>query len=250
MLSVFRCFFLNHDLIMESDEVFFKFHPYHGERILLSENCSVAYRTEGFDNGIVFSEKQLQPGELFVIEVEQNEKRWAGYLRLGLTQLNPSICSSRKIELPKDSLPDLMRLGEGSWIYGLTDLLPNTREISWPYAKGIDNVEVSDSYIETCRGSYSRIALQKTPFVENTPSAMKNLDVGFKVGVVYIPRNDEVADLFYLINGDLFGPYALQIPYKEVPLHVVIDVYGRTRKVRILQIQPGKGDYTFLPIFD
>lgn len=228
-------------MVGQQYETFFKFHPYHGDRIALSENNSVAYRTEGFDDGVVFSEKQLQPGEIFVIEIEQNQsRRRASYLRLGLTQLNPSMCASRKIELPKQAVPDLiMRLEESSWIYAVDDLLPRKREFPWPLVKGEYNVDISDQYIETCRGKYLKSSLRNTTFIKNAPKTMRNIEVGYKIGVVYIPRNDDIADLFFIFNGDLFGPYALEIPYKETPLYAAVDVYGRTQKVRILQIQAG-----------
>ncbi|XKL60016.1 hypothetical protein PGB90_001032 [Kerria lacca] len=229
---------------MISEEIFYKFHSNHGAHIILEEHNSVAHRTFSFDDGLVFSEKHLQPGEFFVIEVEQNDDNWIGYLRLGLTQINPNIFSSKNIKIPKRAVPDLMELGI-TWVYNLSDLLPNitdSREISWPFNIEENKFDITEEYIKTCQGTYSRFNLKS---LHNNDKIQKNhrlfeINTGFKIGVVYVPTNDTISELFYIINGDVLGPYAVGIPYNESPLYGVVDIFGKTKRIRVLQIQAEK----------
>jgi hypothetical protein len=66
-----------------------RFHRHHGANVSLLEGGAVARRESSFANALTFSERPLLPGELFLLEIEQNERGWSGFLRLGLTQLDP-----------------------------------------------------------------------------------------------------------------------------------------------------------------
>ena len=46
-----------------------KFHPHHGINIVLGDNSTVAYRKASFAHGLVFSERSLKPGEIFLVEI-------------------------------------------------------------------------------------------------------------------------------------------------------------------------------------
>ena len=63
-----------------------RFHSHHGSNIVLGENNTIAYRKASFANGLVFSERSLEPGEVFFVKITQTELGWNGHLRLGLTQ--------------------------------------------------------------------------------------------------------------------------------------------------------------------
>ena len=92
-----------------------RFHGYHGDNIRLYDDRCVACRELSFAHAITFSEKPLRPGEIFLIEIERNERGWSGYLRVGLTQHDPA----NRFELPQYALPDLANMGK-SWIFAVT----------------------------------------------------------------------------------------------------------------------------------
>lgn len=83
------------------------FHSHHGSNIELDDGGVRATRKSSFANALAFSERPLAPGEIFLIQIEENETGWSGYLRLGLTQKNPD----SKFELPLYALPDLIQIG-------------------------------------------------------------------------------------------------------------------------------------------
>ena len=56
------------------------FHKNRGRNILLLEEGTVAYRKEGFDEGIVFTKYPINPGGLFEVKIEEIDGRWADSL--------------------------------------------------------------------------------------------------------------------------------------------------------------------------
>ncbi|XP_054165052.1 neuralized-like protein 2 [Oppia nitens] len=60
-------------------------------------------------------------------------------------------------------------------------------------------------------------------------------DVGSKVGVMYAVTGDR-AEMHFIFNGEDHGIYAKDIPYRKGPLFAVVDIYGTTKQVRIVQL--------------
>lgn len=46
--------------------------------------------------------------------------------------------------------------------------------------------------------------------------------------------------MHFIINGEDQGPCTKDIPYKEGALHAVVDVYGTTKQVKIIQLYGSK----------
>lgn len=233
-----------------------RFHPYHGQNIRLSNDDMVAYRETSFAHALVFSEKPLMPGEIFLLEIEKTERGWSGHLRVGLTQL----CPEEHFVLPQYALPDLANMGR-SWISAVT------KTHNRMFASSNANAEERNSYesvlgssdvILTPRGKVHRSMLHPachTAYRERTvhdrlgpregmggegfsQDSMLPTDVGSRIGIMFKVTND-VAHMHFIFNGEDQGPSEEVIPYRSGPLFAVVDVYGTTKQVRIVQLYGG-----------
>ncbi|XP_042206244.1 uncharacterized protein LOC121855409 isoform X1 [Homarus americanus] len=113
-------------------------------------------------------------------------------------------------------------------------------------ALGLDSITVGD-YVRTTRGLVPRSVLEPTPYEIEASSGRKitlkrdNIlptDEGSRIGVIYLPRGN-VAEMHYIINGEDQGAFTKKLPYREAPLYAVVDVYGTTKQVRIVQVYGG-----------
>ncbi|KAI1285554.1 Neuralized-like protein 2 [Halotydeus destructor] len=156
---------------MDGEMPLTKFHSYHGDNVVLTEDNVVAYRKASFAHAICFSEKPLHPGEIFLLEIERNERGWSGYLRLGLTQLDPAT----GFNLPQYALPDLANNGH-SWIFAV----PTTLEETYRQTRdvGFDEEFVEqENYQRDARQSPGSTVLpsDEEQFTQSTPSTVMNM---------------------------------------------------------------------------
>lgn len=87
------------------------FHTIHGDNIRLSKNKTVACRSEGFCNGIVFSDRPVTIRERVYVKFLETSPNWSGALRIGFTMNDPNSMRSR---LPRYACPDLTSM-HGNW---------------------------------------------------------------------------------------------------------------------------------------
>lgn len=243
-----------------------RFHTTCGDNIQLLDDNMVAYRQTSFAHAITFSEKPLHPMEIFLIEIEKNERGWSGHLRIGLTQHNPA----EKRSLPQYALPDLANMGK-SWIFAVTKshnkiLDPDENQVkSRTRSKSNPSIFGEGEFIQTYMGYINRNVLKPVPRLfpmdtngseegpsmsvinfdvgsqDSTDSADSDIlptDTGSRIGIVYIVRNN-LAEMHFIINGEDQGVYAKDIPYSDGPLYAMVDVYGTTKQVRIVQLYGG-----------
>ncbi|XP_053975028.1 neuralized-like protein 2 isoform X2 [Hylaeus anthracinus] len=222
----------------KSRKIITRFHPTHGSNILFRHDNTVAYRTSSFAHSLVFSEKPLQPGEIFLVEIEKTERGWSGHMRLGLTLIDPGSVNDR---LPEFAMPDLVKLGN-TWIFAITkshtlwdrsDYMADTA-----YGEGIPSREkklITDGInVQTSRGVIPFKALRPNA---NDTSCNLPTDTGSRIGIMYVPQaGSDKAEIHFIINGEDQGVCGKDIPYKERPVRAVVDVYGATKQVRIIQL--------------
>lgn len=252
---------------------FMEFHHIHGINVELDHSGTQATRVKSFANGICFSKHPLKPGEIFLIEIEEKELGWCGHLRVGLTARNP-----KKLEaVPEYSIPDLTDLGD-SWVFAITrnhnkvveeaevpegqegglaggQRLGRGEEEDGPGGQGdedggfnmktkafftdthlyIDNIRIPrDKLVGRSRpGRFSHILddLYKTNVLP--PTARRS-----RIGVLYVPKGQQLADMHIIINGEDMGASAKGIPATQ-PLYAVVDVFAATKCVRIIQVEYG-----------
>ncbi|XP_076659580.1 neuralized-like protein 2 isoform X1 [Halictus rubicundus] len=220
----------------KSRKILTRFHPTHGGNIVLLDDSTVAYRTTSFANSLAFSEKPLQPGEIFLVEIEATQGGWSGHMRLGLTLIDPMSMDGC---LPMFALPNLVKLGN-TWMYAITrsnaiwDCLEVMR-----YGEGIPSREkklITDGVnVQTSRGIIPMNALR--PSTIDSSQNILPMDAGSRIGLMYVPQaGSDKAEMHFIINGEDQGVCVKDIPYKAGPVRAVVDVYGTTKQVRIVQL--------------
>lgn len=252
---------------------FMEFHPIHGTNVRLDRSGTQATRVESFANGVCFSKQPLKPGEIFLIEIEEKELGWCGHLRIGLTARDPRGLE----EVPEYSIPDLTDLGD-SWVFAITrnhnKIIEDAeaegqeagdRGLAGGQRLGRGEVEGGDGgggsgnnnnnpktfftdshlYIENVRiprdklvgrsrpGRYSHILddLYKTNALP--PTARRS-----RIGVLYVSKGRDLADMHIIINGEDMGASAKGIPATQ-PLYAVVDVFAATKCIQIVQVEYG-----------
>lgn len=207
-----------------------KFHVCCGNNIQFRSDRTVARRARSYANGLTFSDRSLTPGELFLIEIDEYERGWSGHARIGFTQIDP--VDLDRVGIPAYSLPDLVRLGH-SWLYPI----PDERNLASDNQTWImlDNSEILAVLSSTnCCDIPSKIF--------RPDSCLANTTSFSRIGILYTknPNSDEHVDFHMIVNGKVLSPYIGKIPIiSDGPMFVVVDVYGRTKEVRIINFNYG-----------
>lgn len=203
------------------------FNRAHGSNIELLENRRVARRYRSFANAIAFSHRPLIPGETFVFEIEEQEIGWAGHIRCGVTAHNP-----KKLEaLPQYLLPDFAQMNDGrscSWVYAIK---PNDE---MPFGDDFNGIAIAR---DTNYDELSTTKNQKMNYkLLKSQDNVLPTDVGSRIGI-HVSLNGE---LFFYVNGTKFGPCALEVPVDYGGVFAVVDLYGVTKQIRVIQVEGEK----------
>lgn len=160
-------------------------------------------------------------------------------MRLGLSLIDPADIRN---ELPQYAIPNLVKSGN-SWIFGIAKCrnIWDTFEdvVGTGYGEGIPLREkklITDGVnVQTSRGIIPFNVLKP-----NTMGRSQNIlptETGSRIGVMYVPQTgSDKAEMHLIINGEDQGVCGKDIPYKAGPLRAVVDVYGTTKQVRIVQL--------------
>ncbi|XP_062859889.1 neuralized-like protein 2 [Trichomycterus rosablanca] len=235
---------------------FMEFHPVHGINVQLDRTGTKATRIESFANGICFSKHPLNPGEIFLVEIEDKELGWCGHLRIGLTARDPETVEI----VPEYSLPDLVDQG-GSWVFAITrnhnkvieDEVLEVQEAEMGQAGGVnEGRNKSKSFFTDTHLFIKDVCIPKDKLVGRSQPGLYShiLDDLYKtntlpptarrsrIGVLYVPKRQGFADMHIIINGEDMGASAKDIPASQ-PLYAVVDVFAATKSVRIVQVEYG-----------
>lgn len=199
-----------------------------GYNLSIEDGGQKATRIVSFGQGIAFSGRPIQPGELFLIEIVGTENGWSGDLRLGFTQLQPADIDP----LPTYAMPDLVCMGE-SWVCAVS------RRINW-FEDNIRNWDVSElvngAVLTTSYGSVPLIDLAPARW-DSSSQAPLATDTGSRIGIYFELIREDYADLYLVVNGLNLGCWAQGVEIvPDKPMYAVVDVYGNTKAVRIVPL--------------
>lgn len=217
-----------------------RFHEHCGDNIEFLEGRTVAYRSSSFANAIVFSERSLKVGEVFMVEIDRVENGWSGHMRIGLTQINPNSLPL----LPKYAVPDLNTTGR-AWIYAVSKTHfhvydgisePVTLPPRRPLLSIFESPSTSDAETSSSGSSYEELSFSSNSST-GTPNRSPRLptDVKSRIGVYFQLSSYGTAQMHFIVNSEEHGPSTIEIPFDEnKPLFALADVYGSTKRIRIV----------------
>ncbi|XP_072025629.1 LOW QUALITY PROTEIN: uncharacterized protein [Amphiura filiformis] len=90
----------------------------HGKNIELSEEDTVAQRTESFSHGVTFGQSPVAPLQGITVDIKTSISSWSGAIRYGFTNHNPDVVDPNS--LPQYAIPDLTNK-TGYWAKALSE---------------------------------------------------------------------------------------------------------------------------------
>ena len=211
----------------------FRFHEACGQNIILKDDNTVALRNQSFADAVVFSRRPLEENEIFLFEIEEHQKGWAGHLRCGITLYNPA-----NILIPQYLLPDLTVLGQ-TRAYPIRQCKEDPFNESENHNKGHKIPEKLNLSITQCddRKYYENVNFEL--LVKDYKSWP--CDIGSRVGILLSPSRQ----VYFIVNGKQYGPCGKPIPHNE-NVYAVLDLYGSTKQVRIINCTGKNNGTSFL----
>ena len=193
--------------------------------------------------------------------------REKNYLYL-LLQVDPA---KQENGLPQYALPDLAQLGR-CWVSAVTKSRNRLQfhsperarsSLPAPYTSILGNNEVISTACGRVRRSMLRPSYSlfcstlanngnghtsqdgEEPSLKAAKKLLVATDVGSRIGVMFCPDETGIfARMHFIINGEDQGPSEEVIPISEdsAPLFAVVDVYGTTKQIRLIELYKGKNN--------
>ncbi|CAF0980077.1 unnamed protein product [Adineta ricciae] len=231
-----------------------RFHLEHGKNISFDEQRFTATRINSFSHAMVFSERPLHPGEIFLIEIQDTTDKWAGHIKIGFTSISPNEILERCIE-------------EVVYDHILHITVPSKpilqRMCTCGLYRPLFNFGSADDYIYTPYASVRRQELEPVGKSNSEMSHQCPTSIGSRIGVLYALKYKSI-HMHSVINGFDYGPFAIlntespiiendeiclppkkrqrTFPNSSKPINqhtkfwAFVDVYGATTRVRIVQL--------------
>eukprot|EP00794_Sanderia_malayensis_P019083 gene19083-20999_t len=212
------------------------FHVSHGSNVILESDRHVARRFRSFANGIAFSHRPLCPGETFLFEIEDQELGWAGHVRCGVTLHNPTKIRA----LPQYLLPDFAQPQEGkcaAWVFAIkpSEVMPfgdDFNGCSVDFNNTQININLTSPASSSNLGSFDK-QLDINYKLFKAHNNILPTDIGSRIGI-HVSLKGE---LYFFVNGRRFGPCASDIPIDNDDVFAVVDLYGVTKQIRVVQVK-------------
>ncbi|CAF1421082.1 unnamed protein product [Adineta steineri] len=231
-----------------------RFHELHGKNIQFDEQRLAATRFNSFTHAMIFSERPLYPGELFLVEIEDITDSWTGNIKIGLTCLSPNeILSQCTQEILYDD------------IFHIT--IPSRPVTQYTCTCGLYrplfNFGSPDDYIHTPFDSIRRQSIEPVQKSNDSSTSTCPTNIGSRIGIIYALKQQSI-HMHCILNGFDYGPFTVlnigssttenneiilpskkhQATYmkskksinKYTKFWAFVDVYGATKKVRIIQL--------------
>ena len=88
---------------------------------------------DDFNNAVVLTNRQLQPGELFEVQLDQLVDKWAGSIEIGVTTHSPL-----ELEFPST----MTNVRSGTWMMTGNGVMHNGATVLEDYGQNLDQLRV------------------------------------------------------------------------------------------------------------